>query len=666
MWGRCRRLGVLWSMVVSVVLVVGVAAPAPAGGSGIGGSGGVASGVDGADGGGVHQPAIDALRRHVAGVFVGTGCDGGLCPDEPLLRWEMAVWLVRVLDRADPSGQVRSRFDDVDDGVWWAPFADRLGDLGVTSGCAVGPLRFCPMQPVSRAQMAAFLVRAFDVGDAPSAGFADTAGDTHESSIDALAAAGVTAGCATGPLRYCPDRSVTSGQVATFLARALGLLPGPETSATEVSPSRFADVGEDAPEAASVERLREQGVLAGTGCGDSGDRFCPDDPVDRKTLAVWLVRVLDGDDAPGFADASAGASGEASRFVDVPASLPQRPFVVRLARLGVVSGCDGSPERFCPHEAVSRAEMAIWFDQAFGFPDVDMEGFVDVDEGTGADAGARRVWAAGIDDGCIPEGPLLFCPDDFVSREQMAGLLTRAADWKKANDLLRPTGTDNSIGVTITHDNPTIKTTVNWHKPEVNPDQVSHYVVQWRNPWDAFGARRHAMVATNAGEGSNYELVIPGIETYHSVPYAVRLITFYDDGQRLASEEVKVQSSSHRLRDLIEEKIIETRQDDQPWLRDTWRFVNSPRFGLNASLLGGANVSGKTYHPRDPNELKSTYTVRLMISSSHPQSLSPKRDRDCHPRVRPCLCRNQQHHQKPDTRGRRPALAEHAAQKTYR
>ena len=37
-------------------------------------------------------------------------------------------------------------------------------------------------------------------------------------------AARVTAGCATGPLRYCPDRSVTRAQMATFLARALGVV----------------------------------------------------------------------------------------------------------------------------------------------------------------------------------------------------------------------------------------------------------------------------------------------------------------------------------------------------------------------------------------------------------------------------------------------------------
>ena len=182
--------------------------------------------VDGAaaDDAGVHQPAVDALRNEFEGIFDGTGCDGGLCPGDPLQRWEMAVWLVRALDRADPPSQATTRFDDVSNSLWWAPYADRLADLEVTSGCALAPLRYCPDRAVTRGQMATFLVRAFDLQAAAAAGFADTDGNTHQANIDALAAAGVTAGCKTDPLRYCPDRSVTRGQMATFLARALGLI----------------------------------------------------------------------------------------------------------------------------------------------------------------------------------------------------------------------------------------------------------------------------------------------------------------------------------------------------------------------------------------------------------------------------------------------------------
>ena len=107
------------------------------------------------------------------------------------------------------------------------PYVERLAELGITVGCKTEPFRFCPDQPVTRARMATFLARAFDLEAAPSAGFADTKGSTHETSIDALAAAGVTVGCKAEPLSFCPDQPVTRAQMATLLARALGDVPLP-------------------------------------------------------------------------------------------------------------------------------------------------------------------------------------------------------------------------------------------------------------------------------------------------------------------------------------------------------------------------------------------------------------------------------------------------------
>jgi hypothetical protein len=90
--------------------------------------------------------------------------------------------------------------------------------------------------------MASFLVRAFGLEAARSAGFADTAGGTHEANIDALAAGRVTAGCATGPLRYCPAKAVTRAQMATFLARATGLVEVPDTGGGEPAAGVVEDV----------------------------------------------------------------------------------------------------------------------------------------------------------------------------------------------------------------------------------------------------------------------------------------------------------------------------------------------------------------------------------------------------------------------------------------
>ena len=170
--------------------------------------------------GDVHAPAISALAGE--DVFTDTGCGEGLfCPHEPLPRWVMAVWMIRLLDTADPATVGRSRFADVGRGRWWIRYAEQLSDRGITAGCATDPPRYCPDNFVTRAQMASFLVRALDLPAASPAGFTDTAGNVHAANIDALAAAGITLGCSTDPLRYCPDQPVTRAQMASFLHRAL-------------------------------------------------------------------------------------------------------------------------------------------------------------------------------------------------------------------------------------------------------------------------------------------------------------------------------------------------------------------------------------------------------------------------------------------------------------
>ena len=156
------------------------------------------------------------------GVFEGTGCDGGFCPSDPIDRKTMAVWTVRVLDGEDPapvgSG---SRFDDVNEIllVWWVPFIERLAALGVTRGCGDGT-NFCPNRPVTRAEMAVFLSRAYDLPAGPDPGFSDVPDDAwYGAEVARLAASGITVGCRDGTV-FCPGRSTTRGQMATFLWRA--------------------------------------------------------------------------------------------------------------------------------------------------------------------------------------------------------------------------------------------------------------------------------------------------------------------------------------------------------------------------------------------------------------------------------------------------------------
>ena len=158
-----------------------------------------------------------------AGTFDGTFCGRWMfCPGAPLSRAHMAVWLVRVVDGSDPASVTATRFVDVNGAHPQAAFIERFAQLGITVGCTTTPLSYCPDENVTRAQMASFLVRAFDLeSGGESAGFADVAAaGTHSDNIDTLAATEITVGCDTDPLSYCPGDDVTRAQMASFLVRA--------------------------------------------------------------------------------------------------------------------------------------------------------------------------------------------------------------------------------------------------------------------------------------------------------------------------------------------------------------------------------------------------------------------------------------------------------------
>ncbi|MCP4307621.1 MAG: hypothetical protein GY788_22665 [bacterium] len=159
---------------------------------------------------------------------------------------------------------------------------EAIAAIGVTKGCnpPVNNL-FCPGDPVTRGQMAAFLVRALNLPATTDAPFTDSGG-VFEDAINRLAAAGITKGCnPPANTRYCPDDSVTRGQMAAFLDRAL------DHPATTDAP--FTDSGgvfEDA-----IDRLAAAGITKG--CNPPANtRYCPSNPVLREQMATFLMRGL--------------------------------------------------------------------------------------------------------------------------------------------------------------------------------------------------------------------------------------------------------------------------------------------------------------------------------------------------------------------------------------
>jgi CSLREA domain-containing protein len=145
-----------------------------------------------------------------------SGCGAGLfCPDRPVTRAEMAVFLVASLGEHGSGALHDEYFDDVaNDG--FAPYINRLFELGLTGGC--GTRRYCPTQDVSRKQMAVFLVSGME--EKPStapydAYFTDLADDGFAPYVNRIYELGITGGC--GPGRFCPDDPVRRGPMAVFL-----------------------------------------------------------------------------------------------------------------------------------------------------------------------------------------------------------------------------------------------------------------------------------------------------------------------------------------------------------------------------------------------------------------------------------------------------------------
>ena len=161
-----------------------------------------------------HPFAGEILGLHELGVTV--GCTAmNFCPDQDVTRAEMAAFLVRALDLTMTGEE--DPFRDDDGHALEVQIAVLHGN-GITTGCSI--LRYCPEQGVTRAEMAAFLVRAFNLPPAEGANqFTDVEDHFFSSEIAVLGASGITTGCTA--TKFCPDRLLTRAEMAAFLVRAL-------------------------------------------------------------------------------------------------------------------------------------------------------------------------------------------------------------------------------------------------------------------------------------------------------------------------------------------------------------------------------------------------------------------------------------------------------------
>jgi hypothetical protein len=175
-----------------------------------------------------------------------------------------------------------------------------------------------------------------------STSFFDTPNHLGREFVEQIFAAGITGGCA--PDFFCPDSSITRAQMAVFIETSLGVTTAPACTGSRFTDVNAATVGEAF--CGFIEDVATRGITGGC----TPTQFCPNDPVTRAQMAVFIEAALGNPANPcgtRFTDVTAGTVGAAvCGFID------------RLAADGITGGC--GPGLFCPNNSVTRGQMAIF------------------------------------------------------------------------------------------------------------------------------------------------------------------------------------------------------------------------------------------------------------------------------------------------------------------
>jgi hypothetical protein len=192
--------------------------------------------------------------------------------------------------------------------------------------------------------------------------------------------------------------------------------------------AEFADVPTSAAYFDAANLMFQANVT--TGCVQSTNAstrlFCPNNSVTRQEMAAFIVRAVTGTITPV-------SYNSVPYFNDVPITNPFFPHIQQLESLGITKGC--ATGLFCPAATIPRWEMAILMVRArlmlYGetFTTATTPYFADAPtnvEGNGQPFPfIQRSYEEYITNGC-GANPLVYCPDDLVTRGQMASFIMRA------------------------------------------------------------------------------------------------------------------------------------------------------------------------------------------------------------------------------------------------
>jgi hypothetical protein len=185
-------------------------------------------------------------------------------------------------------------FADVPPSAFYFDAANLMYTKGITDGCSANPLDFCPNNPVTRAEMAIFIVNSV-YNDGPftlnnsSPYFIDVPeGSFGYNQIQKMYELGITLGCAGTPgvnLQYCPDDSVNREDMAEFIIRGRY---GAGTSFDIPSTPYFTDVPSGAFAYNYIQRMAYDGITEGC----TATTYCPTEVVERDQMAIFIMKGL--------------------------------------------------------------------------------------------------------------------------------------------------------------------------------------------------------------------------------------------------------------------------------------------------------------------------------------------------------------------------------------
>lgn len=203
-------------------------------------------------------------------------------------RWLLAGGMVAVAAAltftfaGEATGVVISGFFVDDNTSQFEDDIDAIAEAGITRGCDSSGTYYCPNGTLTRGEMAAFLRRSLNLAAAPTNFFTDDNGSPFEEDINAIAQAGITRGCDQAGTRFCPTGSLSRGEMAAFLRRSLSL----PASATDFFADDNGSIFEE-----DINAIAEAGITRG--CDATRTNYCLSAVVSRGAMAAFLRRSLD-------------------------------------------------------------------------------------------------------------------------------------------------------------------------------------------------------------------------------------------------------------------------------------------------------------------------------------------------------------------------------------